>query len=455
MPPKQRKRPSSSPQKKMSKKPPPPPMPRRFTAWDDSFPTESFKTSRGTIRWIREGANIVDTDAIPPDEVARHLNDVTREVEEQKLVDGWEEFVGDAFLNTDLKKSIQGAAIRQGALIVPLEKIIGNIVENFDDFDSMCGKTFIGTVIASNAVISRDGFYYLTKQFDKLGLSIGEKKAYARDRAFHTTWVAISIHHLPQIKMVGFIDVLPYTREPFLSAFDIVVNNRHTDVTPPSLWSLVREWDMGLAAKTAQRTSLYVNYLCARRTVDESGVIFRGVGKRLASWAFAYGLGTYRGIVLEPVMGNFAKMPGEPWLGGPNMIVASLYHETFKFQRTFVIDDRVIDQHEKWIVEGSGQVNGIVIQRRIQAFYQKLFHNNQTVFLPDKPPPFKRSWHRDAERHVLTRMAATEGSSGGAGGAGGESDMSDREHTLALAVMFRPYPTEHDLRTIVARIIRA
>lgn len=422
-----------------------PPKPKVFTPWDDSFPTESFRTSRGVERWIRDDSHIIDRDAITPPEIGRRLRVALSELDEHKLSEEWRPYGEDAFLNSDLKKAIQGTALKNGVLIVPLSSVVDRIKDTYDDFDSMCGKTFIGDIAAGNAVLSRDGFYYLTKQFDKFGESGREK--IAEEASHHTTWVALSVEHLPEIKMVGFVDTLSYSREPFLNAFDIALNNRNADVATPSTWSLVREWDSGYVAKTAQRNSLYVNYLCARRKVDEGdgALTFRGIGKILLVWAFACDLGKYRGAVLEPVMGNYARESGAPWLGAPNMIVASLYHETFKFQRTFVIDDRMVEQHERWIDEGSRQIRGRRAQATIKRYYKALFENNQRVFLPAQPPPFRRLWHEGARPYVETRLATDTT----------DEDLGENEHLVALSIMFRPYPTEHDLQTILARIIGA
>ena len=433
---------SPSPKKKKGRRPPPPPSnPKRFTPWNDSFPTESFKNNRGEDRWVRHEAKIWDRQAISPDEVDRRITSVISEIDECKLNDEWAEFLRDDYLNTDIKKAVAATAIKNDVIIVPMETIVDHITDNYEDFDNMCGKTFIGRVPAANAVLSRDGFYYLTKQFLKFSRTRGEMRAYVEDASYHSTWVALSTKHLPEIKMVGFVDVVPYNREPFYTSFDIVLNDVMPDLETPNTWTCVHEWDNGTEAKTMRRNSLYVKFLCARRKVDDDGLTFRGIGKILALWAFACNMGRYRGMILEPVIGNYAKEPGQPHLGGPNMVVASIYHEAFKFQRAFAINDRVIRQHELWIEEGSSQVKGVANQKTVKNYYKALFNNNQKVFLPDQPPPFTRRWSTDAAEVLKKRMAP------------GEGGMEEREHQLALAIMLRPYMTEADLRSILARII--
>lgn len=463
---------------KRSRQPPPPP-PTPFTPWDDSFPTESFNTIRGDPRWVVRDGNIIDTNAISADDITKHLTNARDALKSHGLSDDWLKYIGNAYLNTELKQSIQGAALLKGVLIVPIDEILPQIVENYDDFDTMCGKTFVETTEKSkiplpNAVISKLGFHYLTRQFSKITKSKKDIEHYTRNIESHTTWVAISISHLPEIKMVGFIDTLPYTNEPFLTAFDIILNTKDT-VHAPNVWSLVREWDSwGERAKNAQTKSLYVNYLCARSDLD--GQKMKGIGKLLATWAFACEMGSYLGIVLEPVMGNYAKNPGDPCLGGPNMLVASLYHETFKFQRTFAIDERMIAQHKKWIKNGLTHVKDNRAKKAIEKYYNHVFDSYQHVFLTTQPPPFVREWHSGGEQILQDRIddtgardsdagedadagagagagAGARGGAGGGAGAGEVVDMSDREHLIAFAIMFRPYPTEHDLTTILARII--
>ena len=179
---------SPSPKKKKGRRPPPPPSnPKRITPWNDSFPTESFKNNRGEDRWVRHEAKIWDRQAISPDEVDRRITSVISEIDECKLNDEWAEFLRDDYLNTDIKKAVAATAIKNDVIIVPMETIVDHITDNYEDFDNMCGKTFIGRVPAANAVLSRDGFYYLTKQFLKFSRTRGEMRAYVEDASYHST----------------------------------------------------------------------------------------------------------------------------------------------------------------------------------------------------------------------------------------------------------------------------
>jgi len=387
-----------------------------------------------------------------------------------------------------LLMAIQGYFVSQGALLLPLSTIL----ETFGSHGETSLAKHLMTLCGAKALTgaTQDGdefsFYHHSTFFYKE--SLGRLKTF-KNNASYGAWgvVAIKPPKNRDERLLGFITVVLESSTSQDRKFDesylygiraqTSAGKKDAKETP---WNVVGSvWNRVLAAdptgsKTLgySKSALYIETLCA----SKSSV--KNVGKLLLLWAMAWYVplnltGTYLelgflGPALEPGQVLFPNDDNTDYLCAhlPSTYAASVYHQVFKYQRVFSLNDAALTSATTYIDSCVDAVAFKIVdgwmdlpasqKRQIKAVlktrYQHEFHRNLSVFKPTFPSPYAHVFRapRDPKFAADRANMVDHGSLALTHKA---VDLVKEPHRFMRYFMYRPYPTEDHLRSIFSSIV--
>lgn len=314
----------------------------------------------------------------------------------------------------DLEKMIQRGALVQDAIILPWS-IVTKIVTGMErkTFYTTCSKK--GE--SANRVIQEEGADVL------LGYTEQGKDGWDIYGALSLTGIVQTVknaldnnfaQNVPAANVLAFISCR--------SAKDMdqtLVLNQDLPAFEP--WASVVQ-----SGAVKEKDKIYeVDTVCAKKVRGKTRF-----GQLLMLWALSKQLkSTYYGTALKVVkLANVEKVGGKfnqgfTYHGPPDIGVANLYHDLFKYQRAFPFPPVGDEWHTKWTQEIPGYT------KNNTAVGDDYWRNVKSFFDPTKPAPYITEGYTFPYEGV--------------------DNTFNREEYW----MYRPYPTEAQLETIAAHVI--
>ena len=329
----------------------------------------------------------------------------------------------DKTAKNDVERKIQSAALAQGAVILPwsvITKIVkkgrGGMTEN--TFYNACKTS--SEADKKNRVIAKNGADLLLNYVDQGDGGWDIYGVLSMDQDILTK--VINFLKDQVIENVSVNNVLAFiicaSAESMTQT--LVLNDNLPNLEP---WKSV--------GAVVEKNNIYeVDTVCSK-----SGGGKKSLGQLLMLWALAKKLDSgYSGTALKVVkIAIPTKKDGETYHGPPDIGVANLYHNVFKYQRAFPfprIDGTVEDKrwHKRWTDEIPGSDKDLNVGI---AYWTKV----DSYFDPTKPPPYKTIGYTYGAQdlNVVTDPQSTY----------------NREEYW----MYRPYPTVEQLETITEYVI--
>lgn len=452
-----------------------------------SLPTETMLSNIdlpvGGARWVaneeaKDEDPLTDTLGLSSALMTSRLRTALEAIGSHEVPRPYIAFTEEGYLKTPILRLVQGACLLQGALIVPW-KVIRLLYKTKDDRKSvletmtvLCGKHSRQlrhtdgdegdeeiTLKIPSSIFDPDFGTYFTKDDDV--------------ETYNGVWGAISLRETDggKPKLLGWIwTVSTDDRKEF--NFSIHVNPLADPTKEPwnarqTVWSSVLSSDPAkVITADAAHSSLYIEMLCAA----SGSRTHKSIGKYLMLWAMAQGLTqNFWGVLLEVGYMGFPREGLDECKIIPDLRVASLYHAFFKFQRCFPLNDAILakwkDETDECIERAQRRImrkDGARAPRemrsrfmsQVKGIYSQAIELHTRVFAKDLPPPYimyfdlvtgQRGFHAERQKMIETRRLEEVHK---------ESDLNAHPEYFRQSEMYRPYPTETQLRAMLAELIR-
>jgi len=452
-----------------------------------SLPTETMLSNIdlpvGGTRWVaneeaKEGDSVTDTLSLSSDLMTKRLRRALDAIGSHDVSRPYLAFTEEDYLKTPILRLIQGACLLQGALIVPwsvirlLYKTKAERKSVLESMTVLCGKHARQLRHADGD----EGDEEITLRvpstiFDPAIGTYFTKKEDVED--YTGVWGAISLRETNGGKpnLLGWIwTVGTDARKEY--NFSIHVNPSADPTKEPwnarqTVWSSVLSSDpTKTLTADAAHSSLYIEMLCAA----SGSRTHKSIGKYLMLWAMAQGLPqNFWGVLLEVGYMGFPREGLSECKIIPDLRVASLYHAFFKFQRCFPFNDAILNQWKTQLDECIEKIQGRVIQKdgkrvgkdvrerfldQVKGIYSQAIDLHTRVFSKDLPSPYimrfdlakgERGFRTERRKMIATRRLEE---------AHKDVDLNVHPEYFRQSEMYRPFPTEIQLRAMLAELIR-